>query len=143
MSPSYTGIRVCPCLVTSSTAFSTGSLTSIATTSIRGTINSRTFISAICKIPWTIALLFLEAPFLLADRDEHFQFFFGHERAAHLRPTAQDPEDQAGHRREDEYDGSHHEGRPRDQPGHAQRHPLGALQGQRLGCYLAGYEHDQ
>ena len=43
----------------------------------------------------------------------------------------------------DEHDRSHHVGRPGDQPSHAERDALGALQGQRLGRDLAGDEHDQ
>src|SRR5436305_446292 len=48
-------MRVCPCLVTRSTAFSTGSLASMATRSVRGTITSRTRMSPISKMPWIIS----------------------------------------------------------------------------------------
>ena len=90
-----------------------------------------------------LALFFFEDTLFFADGDEHLEFFLGHERAAHLGLGAHHAKNQPGHRGEDEDERSHRERRPGDQPRHAERDFFGALQGQGLGCDLAGDQHDQ
>ena len=90
-----------------------------------------------------LAFFFFEDALFLAHGDEHFQFFFGDERAADLSLGAHHSQNQSRDHGKQIDHWSHDERGRGDQPRHAERDLFGALQRQRLRRDLAGDEHDQ
>ena len=90
-----------------------------------------------------LPFFFLEHTLFFANRDQHFEFFFGNEGAAHLGLAAQDTQDKPRDGGQDIDNWPHHEGCGGHQPRQAKRNPLGALQRQGLGCDLAHDKDEQ